>query len=76
MYEADLRNSGVLEQCPYKTRNKKIEWLLDYFEALKDDDDCPCYEPLDILVILKWLNLGNFDLEETKRRIYDPNYRG
>lgn len=59
MYEADLEKSGILEKCPYKSRKKRIEWLLEYLDDMNNpnNEEFPCYEPNDIIIILKWLNL-------------------
>lgn len=66
MYCIDLLNSNILEQCPWKTRNKKIQWLLELFREQAVADDQPCYEPDDIIAILNWLKLTDLDQNEIK----------
>lgn len=58
MYWADLKNSKTLEQCPFKSRKKKLEWLNDYFIQCSNDDEQPIFEPLDIITILEWLDIA------------------
>lgn len=55
MYWIDIWNANILEQCPYKTRSKKIEWLLQLFHT---------YEPMDIIAILNWLKLTEITQNE------------
>ena len=64
MYWIDIWNAHILEQCPYKTRSKKIEWLLQLFHTQSQDDDVPIYEPMDIIAILNWLKLTEITQNE------------
>lgn len=57
MYWASLYKTDTLQQCPYKSRKKRKEWLLQYFEDMEDDDEVAIFEPLDIITILEWLNV-------------------
>lgn len=58
MHWADWEHSEILENCPYKARYKKIEWLMDYWRNMSiNDDDVEIYEPADILYLLMWLGL-------------------
>lgn len=50
-------DNNILKNCKYKTRKKKIEWLIEYWYDLELNDDYICYSPDEIKEIFYWLNL-------------------
>lgn len=70
MYWIDLWDAQILEKCPFKTRDKKIKWLLELFHEQALDDEQPVYEPKDIIAILNWLKLTEMPEKEVKELLY------
>ena len=54
---ANLENNEILKQCPYNSRNKRVEWLFKYFDQLEINKDYVCFEPSDIKKIIEWLKI-------------------
>lgn len=54
---ANLEENAILEQCPYTSRKKRVEWLFGYFDQLEINKDYACFEPNDIKKIIEWLKI-------------------
>lgn len=50
-------DNSILDNCKYKSRKKRIEWLINYWYNLELEDDYICYSPDEILEIFLWLDL-------------------
>lgn len=52
-----LAKNDILKKCPYKTQKEKVDWLINYWIKLNDNEDCIVYGPKQITEIFQWLGL-------------------